>query len=139
TFAFLPNKVIQQGDRWTRQRKLSMGPLGTYVTRYEYIYEGVEGALDKISVTGTMTYEEPSADVAGGLAFQIKGGDLKSRGMTGTILCNRDKGQLEHSTLYLKLEGKLKIDIGAEATTAELSQTQKTTVKTTDVDPTAKK
>ena len=37
--------------------------------------------------------------------------------------------------MNLKLKGKLTIEIGGQATQVELSQTQKTTVKTMDRDP----
>ena len=55
---------------------------------------------------------------------------LKSKDATGTILFDKAKGRLDSSEMNLKLEGKLTIDIGGMPTEVELSQTQKTTVKT---------
>ncbi|MCI0457295.1 MAG: hypothetical protein L0Z62_09985, partial [Gemmataceae bacterium] len=71
--------------------------------------------------------------------FSIKEAELKSKDATGTILFDMAKGRLDSSEMNLKLEGKLKIDIGGMATDVELSQTQKTTVKTSDTDPATKK
>jgi RNA polymerase sigma factor (sigma-70 family) len=138
-FSALPNRAVQRGDSWTRKTKLPLGPIGMYATSSRYRYEGKEGDLDKIAVDATVTYQPPGPDTAGGLPFRITAADLKSTDMTGTILFDRAKGRLASSETYLKLEGKLSIDISGKATGVELAQTQKTVVQTSDTDPTAKK
>ncbi len=138
-FAAVPTKPVKKGEKWTKESKLNMGPIGSYNTTYNYTYEGPQDKLEKIKVETTLTYQPPPPNASGGLPFQIKAADLKSKDATGTILFDKAKGRLDSSEMNLKLEGKLTIDIGGMPTEVELSQTQKTTVKTSDNDPSAKK
>ena len=132
-------KPVKKGDTWTKESKLNMGPIGSYNTTYKYTYEGKQDKMDKIKVDTTLIYQAPAPNASGGLPFQIKEANLQSKEATGTILFDKEKGRLDSSEMNLKLEGKLKIDIGGMATDVELSQTQKTTVKTSDTDPSTKK
>lgn len=134
-FAVVPGKPVKTGDTWTKTSKLNMGPLGSYDTKYEYKLEGVENKLDKISVKTTLTYTPPPDTTASQLPFKIEKADLKSSNATGTILFDSEKGRLASSDLDLKLEGKLTIKIAGAPADVDLSQTQKTTVKTTDENP----
>jgi len=138
TFAAVPNKEVKKGDTWTKESKLNMGPIGNYNTTYKYTYEGPDGKLEKIKVETTLTYAPPADNAGGALPFKIKSADLKSDKATGTILFDKDKGRVESSEMNLDLKGKLSIEIGGMTTDVELSQTQKTTVKTTDTNPVKK-
>src|SRR5262249_29541379 len=73
------------------------------------------------------------------LPFQITGADLKSKKSSGTILFNNELGRLDSSEMNLELEGKLTIMIAGSTTDVDLSQTQKTTGKTTSENPVRKK
>jgi hypothetical protein len=44
-------------------------------------------------------------------------------------------GRVTNSTFHLELKGELNIEIGNQTTKVELTQTQDTTVETTDNDP----
>jgi hypothetical protein len=140
TFAVVPDKPVAKGEKWTRSSSLDMGPIGKYENTYTFTYEGKdekEKKLDKIKVDTVLKYKEPAADAAGvgGLPFRIKSADLKSTNATGTIWFNNDKGRVEKSNMSLKLEGTLSIEIGGQTTKVDLSQTQETTVETTDTPP----
>jgi Family of unknown function (DUF6263) len=136
TFAALRAGPIRPGDSWARKNTLDMGPIGKYETKYTYTYVGRDKKLDKIKVDTRLTYKGPG-DVAGvgGLPFTIKSADLKSTNATGTILFDRSRGRVACLELNLKLQGKLTISIGGQESEVELSQTQKTTVKTMDTNP----
>lgn len=134
-FAAVPDKPVKKGDSWTKESKLNMGPIGSYDTTYKYTYEGKEGDLDKIKVETTLKYSPPGENTAGGLPFRIKSADLKTKDASGTILFDNKKHRLASSEMNLKLEGKLTIEIGGMTTEVDLTQTQKTTVKTTDDNP----
>jgi hypothetical protein len=138
-FAAVPDKPVKKGDTWTKESKLNLGPIGNYSTTYKYTYEGPQDKLHKIKVETTLVYQPPATSAAGGLPFSIKSADLKSKEATGTILFDKEKGRVDSSEMNLKLEGKLQIDIGGMTTEVELAQTQKTTIKTSDTDPTTKK
>lgn len=131
-FGAVPAKPVKKGDTWHKESRLSMGPIGTYKTRYAYTYEGAEGSLERISVKTEMDYTAPAGDGGGGLPFKIKKADLKSSDAGGTLLFDPVRGRVERSEFRLKLAGKLTIDIGGMATEVELDQTQVTTVRTSD-------
>lgn len=138
-FAAYPAKPVKKGDSWERTSKLNMGPVGSYDTVYKYTYEGKEGNLEKISVDTTLKYAPPGAAAVGALPFQIVSADLKGSDAKGTLLFNNETGRLESSEMGLKLTGKLTVSIGGMNTEVELSQEQKTTVKTSADNPMAKK
>jgi len=137
-FAAVPNKPVKKGETWKKDSKLNMGPIGSYDTQYTYTYEGKDGKLDKIKVDTSLKYQPPTAAAAGALPFQIVSADLKSKNASGTILFNSEAGRLESTEMSLQLEGKLTIAIGGMNTEVELSQTQKTTVKTSTENPVKK-
>jgi hypothetical protein len=136
SFAAVPNKEVAKDDSWKNQTKLSLGPIGSYDTTYEYKYVGQDEKnkdLAKITVTTTVKYAPPGADAGGAaLPFKIKSATLEAKNSTGTILFDTKAGRLDSSDMNLTLEGKLDIEIGGMSNTVELKQTQKTTVKTSD-------
>jgi len=135
TFAAIPGKEVSVKETWKRDSTLDMGPIGKYDNSYTYTYEGKDNKLDKIKVETTLKYKEP-AEVAGGgtqgLPFKIKNADLKSSSASGVILFNPEKGWIEKSDMTLELSGKLGIEIGGQTTEVTLTQTQKSTVETSD-------
>jgi hypothetical protein len=142
TFAVVPekNKPVTKGQKWQKGTSLNMGPIGTYDNTYVYTYDGKnDKGLATIKVETTLKYKPPKESTgAGGLPFKIKSADLKSTSASGTVTFNQEKGRVEKSTMKLNLSGKLSIEIGGQQTTVELSQTQESTVETTDTNPVKK-
>jgi hypothetical protein len=141
TFNALPGADKAKGDKWDATSTLDMGPIGKYVNKFNYVYEGKNAdakedkdkKLDKISVTTELTYTPPDATVAtGGLPFKIKSADLKSKDAKGDILVDLDKHRPVKTSMKLGLSGTLKIEIGGQTTDVTLDQTQETTVETSD-------
>lgn len=141
TFASIPPGEIKKGQEWKRDTQLNMGPIGTYDNTFKYTYEGKDpaGQLEKIKVETTLKYTPPKDSGATTLPFKIKGADLKSTNATGVILFDNTKGRVEKSDMQLELNGKLQIEIGGTTTEVGLSQTQKTTVETSDTNFVTKK
>ena len=140
TFAVVPNKEAAKGEKWKRTTKLDMGPIGKYDNEYNYTLESVDKDTAKIKVDTVLNYKEPG-DVAGqgGLPFKIKSAKLKSSNPVGEITFSVAKGRLEKSNTKLELKGELQIEIGGQATKVDLSQTQESSVETSDTDPLPKK
>jgi hypothetical protein len=144
TFAVIPQGTVEKGGKpWTKETELDMGPIGKYVNKYTYTYEGEDKdtKLDKIDVKTKLTYTPPTkAEGIGGLPFKITSADLKSKddGSKGTVWFDREKGRVAQSKMELKLEGTLKIEIGGQPTDVTLSQEQTTEVKTDDKNPLTK-
>jgi hypothetical protein len=143
SFAPLPGRAVKPKDTWVKESVLKMGPIGTYKNKYTYTYEGPDDkdkSLDRIKMDTDLQYSAPTEqEAASGLPFRIKSADLKASNAKGTVMVNPAKGRVERSESSLDLEGKLIIEIGGQSTEVILKQTQKTTVETTDNDPTAKK
>ena len=142
TFGALPNKEVTKNDTWKQESTLNMGPIGKYNTTYTYTYEGKEKVgdknLDKISLATDMKYTPPAEnEAAAGLPFKIKKADLTTKNGKGTLYFDPDKGRVEKSEMSLDISGKLSIEIGGQTTDVDLSQTQKTTVETSDANPAA--
>lgn len=140
TFAAVPGKDVKKGDKWERESKLDMGPIGTYKTKYTYTYEGLVDEKDKnkhkIKVESELTYTKPSdAMSGGGLPFKIKDANIPPAKGTGTIVFDTDKGWVESSEMKLSLKGDLTIEIGGQTTKVELSQDQTTKVTTSKDNP----
>jgi hypothetical protein len=145
TFAALPNKEVAKGETWGATSTLDMGPIGKYVNKFTYTYDGKntdgktdeEKKWDKIKVTTELTYTPPDDKAQqGGLPFKIKSADLTSKDASGTIYYDSEKGRIAKSNMKLTLNGKLTIEIGGQPTEVKLDQTQETNVETLDKDPT---
>jgi Family of unknown function (DUF6263) len=137
-FAALPDKPVKKGDApWDKKSTLSMGPIGTFNTTYKYTYDGKDGKLDKIRVDATLDYAPPGPNASTALPFKIRdqGTKLDSKKASGTIWFDNEKHRLDHSEMSMLLEGTLSIDISGMASSVNLTQDQKTTVKTTDTNP----
>jgi hypothetical protein len=138
TFAVVPQRDESVGGKWSKDSALDMGPIGKYENKYSYTYEGKnkegkddkEKKLDKIKVETMLKYVPPG-DVAGvaSLPFKIKSADLKASDAKGIVLFNTEAGRVESTTMDLKLDGDLSIEIGGQTTKVTLSQMQNTTVK----------
>jgi Family of unknown function (DUF6263) len=137
----VPGRPVAPNDSWDSAEKLSMGPIGTYVTTNKYTYEGPakEKGMAQIKVKTSLKYETP-AETEKGLPFKIlPGSTLKSSDDSGgTVLFNTVAGRVESADMNVKLEGTLKIEIANMDTTVELNQTQVTKLKTMDKNPIAK-
>jgi hypothetical protein len=140
-FAVVPPKPVRKGDTWERKSTLNMGPIGTYESTYKYTHDGRDDKnkdLVKIKVDTTLKYLPPGAGAAAGLPFRIVEAKLDSKSGAGDILFNTAKGRVDNSNQKLSLEGTLKIEISNMTSEVKLSQTQTTTVKTTDDNPVKK-
>jgi hypothetical protein len=136
--AMVPKEPVKKGQTWKTESKLNMGPIGTYDTTYTYTFEGLDDKnkdLAKIKVDAVMKYTAPAASAGSGLSFKIISADLKADKATGNILFDVKNGRLNSSDMSLELKGKLNIDISGMTSDVELTQTQKTTVKTTEANP----
>jgi hypothetical protein len=135
TFGVTPPNAVAKGDTWTRETKLNLGPIGSYTGTYKYKYEGQDEKnkdLAKISVETTLKYEQPTADAATQLPFKIKEAKLNSKNGKGSLTFDIKKGRLDKSEQKIDLDGKLTIEIAGMTTDVTLTQSQETTINTSD-------
>ena len=135
TFGVTPPSPKAKGETWEKESSLNLGPIGSYKCKYTYKFEGLDDKnkdLAKIGVETTLTYQPPTAGTNSQLPFTIKEANLKSKNGKGTIYFDIKKGRLEKSDQKIELEGKLTIEIAGMTTDVTLTQTQETTIVTSD-------
>jgi hypothetical protein len=138
-----PGEKVKPKDIWTRESKLSMGPIGSYDAKYTYTYEGEEektidgqkAKVAKISVQTELTYKAPDPKDSTSLPFKIDAGKLDTTKATGTIFFDPAKGRVVESNMDVELKGKLTISVAEQKAEVDLNQTQTTTTTTSDKNP----
>jgi hypothetical protein len=138
TWGALPDKKVTKGDTWKKDNSvLDLGPIGKYTTNFTYTYDGLDEKtkLDKISIKSELKYTKP--DMKNGLPFTITDAELKSKDGTGEAYFDREKGRFKETTMKMKLEGDLTIDVGGMQTKVNLVQNQEAISKTSDEPPAA--
>lgn len=137
TWGAFPTKAVKAGEKWTKDSRLDLGGIGIYKTKYTYTVESDDAKQAKIKIDAKLAYEAPNDKK--GLPFAIKTAKLESNEGTGSAVVDKEKGRIESSTLKMKLEGELDIDIGNMTTKVQLIQDQTSSVKTSDTNPIATK
>ena len=111
--AVLPEKPVNKGDKWERTEVVDIGGGQTLTFTNYYEYQGtVEKSgktLDKISLyTGAVTY---ALDPNSPSPAKVVNSDLKIGGSMGTLLFDRERGQVVESTNNLKINGTLTLSV----------------------------
>jgi hypothetical protein len=115
---------------WTKTSKLSLGPIGDYDTTFKFTDEGTDAnKRAKVKIEADLKYTPPPKDRTG-LPFTIKSAKLESKGGTGEAFFDPATGRIDQSTINMKLEGTLQIEVGNMATDISLNQDQTSTTKT---------
>jgi len=144
SFAAIPGKEVAKGaaTREPLKTDLNLGPIGSYTTTFTYTYDGksMDKKLDVIKVKTDIVYKAPDEKTPGaGLPFKIKSAELTPSDATGEILFDAEKGRIVSSKTSVNIKGKLKIDIGGQATDVDVDQKQTTTITNSDDNPTQKR
>jgi hypothetical protein len=139
TYKLFPDSPKKPGDKWEKKTNLNLGPIGAYELTYKFTYvgpekEGPKKDLDKITVETAINYTAPK-DLTEGLLFRIKEGSTltsEKEGNTGTVYYDPKNQRIDEAVINIKLKGNLIVVIGGTDTKVELTQEQKTTIKTSD-------
>lgn len=139
TYKLLPDAPKKKGDKWEKKTNLNLGPIGSYELIYKFTYaepekEGPKKDFDKLEVETVINYAAPK-DNAEGLLFRIKDGSKLTSdpaGSKGVVYYDPKAQRIDEATINIKLKGDLVVVIGGTDTKVELTQEQKTTIKTSD-------
>ena len=112
----LPGKPVNKGDRWRRTHAMDIGAGQTLTFENYYEYAGtVEKngrTLDKIDAfVGGVTY---SLDPNSPLPLKLVRSDLKISSSTGTILFDREKGQVVETTATTRIAGPITFSVNGQ-------------------------
>ena len=144
SFGVVPKEAKKVGEKWSKNLKLGLGPLGNYDNTYNFTYLKQTGDIAEIDVAVELKYTPPAADQGGGaLPFKIKAGRIDQvkdeKYNKGKVMFNTKLGRLESSNVSVKMTGELTLDIGGTTTVVTLTQDQTTDVKTFDKSPIVEK
>lgn len=112
-FSVLPDKAVKKGDKWEREIKASLGPIGSVKIKKEYSYVGPGRDGDVISSTGKMSFAVGQDD--GGLPFKITKLDLKAQALKGTVVFDRNAGRVVRYELQTPMTAEMTIEAGGNA------------------------
>jgi Family of unknown function (DUF6263) len=131
-FAFPKGGNVPTDNKWTGDSDLDLGPIGKYVTKFDFTLLKAEGAKDKIGIKSTLTYTAPGEANKGGLPFIILSAKLDPATGTGEAIFDRAKGRFEFTEIKMDLKGDLEIEVSNMKTKVVLNQKQ--TAKSTTYD-----
>jgi len=133
-----------KGDPRKVETKLELGAIGTYNNVYTYTLDSVDKDEAKFTVVPKMTYSPPAkVEKTDALPFEIRdktkleskdGKDADNKDFTsgGTVVFDIKKGRIKSSSMKMRIEGDVVIDIGGMETTVQLLQTQISELTTGD-------
>ncbi len=134
TAKLFPDTAKKVGESWEKKSSLNLGPIGNYELVYKIKYAAVEKEKDKLEIETVITYTAPK-DNPDGLLFRIKDGSKLTSdpaGSKGTVLYDPKTKRIDSAEINITLKGDLVVVIGGTDTRVELTQVQKTVIKTQD-------
>lgn len=136
--AYLPEGPVKPGDKWKRQYKVSLGPLGSLAADGEYTYVGkadVNGKkLDKIELVSKLTFQPPKKGVAG-LPFEVSKSSMKFDQFKGTYWFDAEAGKLAQMETGFTGKGSMTVSAMGQEIEIEIDQEQSTKGKVLEKAP----
>ena len=140
TFTIAPNRQVQEGDSWTQDLTMSLGPFGNVNLTRRLTHNGTEipeghnQEYVKLDLTGTAKYQVPKGNFPG-LPFKITGGNLEFNGIRGGGHFDAARGRLVELAVHLNLTGNLAISVANQQADVTLDQQQTGTIRILDENP----
>ena len=128
-----PGKPVKPGDKWTRDTKLPLGPLGNFALAARYTLDSLDGPTAKVSYDADAVFTPGKG--GGGLPFEITKGELKADKYTGTLTFDTAAGRLRGTTQEVSLGGALTVSAGGMEIELTFKQQVKATGTVTDKMP----
>jgi hypothetical protein len=134
---FLFDKPVKPGDKWTRKTTISLGPLGSFASDGEYLYQGKSRLdnrdLDRIDATWTLTYMPPKQK--GAFPFEITKGDFKTPTAKGTYYFDAEHGRLARAERRYNMKGTLTLSTMGQVVELEMEMDQTSKIRLLDKVP----
>lgn len=128
-----PGNPVKPGDKWTRDTKMSLGPLGNFAINARYTLDSLDGPAAKVSYEADAAFT--AAKGGGDLPFSISKGELKADTYTGSLVFDTAAGRLKESAQNVKLGGALTVAAAGNEIEMTFSQTLKVTGTVSDKEP----
>jgi Family of unknown function (DUF6263) len=129
-FKITPDKAVKKGDKWKKEGKYPMGPLGDFTLESEYVFAESD-KTDKLTFKSEGKFALPkNADP--NLPFTISKGELKMDKFEGELTFDSKAGRLKSSTTTSKSSGTLTISANGMDIELKLKQDVKAEVTLSD-------
>jgi len=119
---FLCDKPVNKGDKWTRKTTIPLGPLGSFSSDGEYLYQGKSRLdnreLERIDATWTLTYMPPKQK--GAFPFEITKGNFKTPTAKGTYYFDVESGRLARTERMYSMKGTLTLSTMGQVVEMEM-------------------
>lgn len=133
-----PNKPVEEGESWTQQQFLSMGPFGALDVQRTFTHKGIteRGGVPTVNLalTGTADYTPPGGEETG-LPFTVTDGRLKVEQMQGTGAFDLQRRRISRLDVSLQVSGTLTMKVGRQEALFSIDQTQNSVVTVHDSRP----
>jgi hypothetical protein len=124
TFVALPPKPAKEGDKWEQETGFAFEPLGTFLIKKQLAYQGKETLmgreLDKIAVTGKLSYTAPKGDDDDVLPFKLVKLNTKTTDYKGTIYFDAKAGRLSHLDAKMNYEFSMTLSVDGKEIDGEV-------------------
>jgi hypothetical protein len=137
----LPPGPVKKDETWGGDKKyeIPLGPLGGFSVTRRFTSEGKsdqEGkVLEKITFSGSATYNAPKQSEGGPFPFKVTKGDLKMDDLKGTIWFDAAAGRLAQMEATMHLKGTMKVLVSGNEVETELDQERSTKTRLLDKPP----
>jgi hypothetical protein len=134
-FLDVSRRTLERGRTWTRQGKVNVGPAGHLDSTSRFRLQAVEGDRYEIAVSMAITVPGDEDEDADESALHTTAADLDVHEGSGTIWFDARKGRIARSTLEQRIRGTVTATRNHSTVSYQLSQHQRTNVRTTDQNP----
>lgn len=105
----LPERPVQQGERWQSTAADTMSIFGTLVQTTEFTYQGPRDGLQFIDSTTKTTYKAPRYAIENDV-FRITKGEVKADEGKGSLLFDAGQGRVRRVQKTINVRGDLTLD-----------------------------
>lgn len=112
-FAFLPRKGVEKAAKWKRSATDPVPPFGSFKSKFDYVYTGMEDSLHAIEYTIGTTYQKPTDQPD---LFRVVKGTLSGEEGKGKYLFDAAAGRLVRGEKSMVVRGQVTIETGGVQT-----------------------
>jgi len=129
-FACLPTKSVDKGARWKRSAVDPVPPFGSFKSRFDYVYDGIEDGLHAIKYTIVTTYQKPGDQPD---LFRVVKGSLTGDEGKGKFLFDANTGRLVRGEKTMVVRGQVTVETGGVQTVLQFVSNNRLKVRVVPV------
>ncbi len=129
-FKLTPDKVVKKGDKWKKEGKYPLGPLGEFTLESNFVFADSDKS-DKVTYSGEGKFTLPK-NPDPNLPFTFSKGELKMDKYEGEINFDSKAGRLKSTSTTMKTAGTMTIAVNGMEIEVKIKQDIKATTTVSD-------